>query len=627
MREITIRQKLISSYLMIAFLVGLSGWVGFSISTSVVNNLSELVDTTLPSLRELFSMRTAASTMMEASSSYALIARLEDARLTPEKNRELERAKGGQRLLENSLKAYAEIARQSEGAYPLEGEIGELGASLVAEAERIRAGPDDTGIDQLLERKEALEKLGYRFASITALAIESDRSSFLEPLARARDAMGRGLHYQYLSTAALVLGSLGFAFLMSASLSRPILELKAAALKIGRGDLSAEVPRTSRDELGDLAESFNEMARDLSRTVISKTYFDNVLSSMADMVLVTDLDLTITLVNSAAIRTLGFSEVELLGANLRKLFDPSAKNLIAERIQTELHSLEIEMRSGAGNAIPVSVSSSKLRDIEGSLIGSVFVARDMSEQKKVESELTLYRERLGRAEQLASLGTLGAIITHKFNQPLTAVRLFIQQSMRAIQECVVPEFVKENMQSSLDEVSKMSVLVKDVLRLTRSSVERRASSVDLKRVAERTRQLLFEDARKSGLKLEVADLKELPPLHAVEAEIEEIFFILVQNAIQAAKNRPNPTLNINAVSDGQNLHIRFADTCGGIASEHLDNIFDTFFTTRSEDGGTGLGLAILKQIVTNHNGEVSVDSELGKGTTFLIKVPLEAANG
>ncbi|MBN2315114.1 MAG: GHKL domain-containing protein, partial [Sedimentisphaerales bacterium] len=113
-----------------------------------------------------------------------------------------------------------------------------------------------------------------------------------------------------------------------------------------------------------------------------------------------------------------------------------------------------------------------------------------------------------------------------------------------------------------------------------------------------------------------------PTVHMNEREIEQLFFILIENAIQAADGRRNRTLSISGRQKDRRIELHFCDTCGGIAPEFLDRICEPFFTTKPSNQGTGLGLYIVNNIVSRVNGDFRVLSEYGKGSTFLVTLPI-----
>ena len=246
------------------------------------------------------------------------------------------------------------------------------------------------------------------------------------------------------------------------------------------------------------------------------------------------------------------------------------------------------------------------------------------ERIHAEIELREYREKMFRAERLASLGTIGSAVAHQLNQPLSVIRMSIQKTLRNLRKMDCPEVVKEILDDSLKEVSQASSVVKGFLALGHTSSKEKISNVDIYKIAVKTTAVFNEAAKQAKIKLIVGkNLKELPTIRGIAGEIEQMFFVLVQNAIQAAKANIRQWLKISGSMKEEQIELKFSDNCGGIEPNNLEKIFEPFFTTKSADQGTGLGLAILQQIVTNHNGTLRVDSEFGQGTSFYVTFPIE----
>jgi len=258
------------------------------------------------------------------------------------------------------------------------------------------------------------------------------------------------------------------------------------------------------------------------------------------------------------------------------------------------------------------------------IVSEIFVNTLM--RRRDQQQLNEYHEKMFRAEQLASLGTVSATIAHELNQPLTVMQLFLQQGLRAIKKGRGDiDEVAEKLKDSLEEVSKAAAIVDRFRRFARKSSPRRdISEVNPVEIANRITGVLTESARRAKLNLSI-DVKNHPPhILGNVVEFEQIFFVLIQNAIQAADGETWQDLKITISSQNGQLQLTFADTCGGIEQENIDKIFEPFFTTKPANIGTGLGLCILERIVKKYNGSVRVDSQPGQGTIFYISLPIRS---
>ena len=142
-------------------------------------------------------------------------------------------------------------------------------------------------------------------------------------------------------------------------------------------------------------------------------------------------------------------------------------------------------------------------------------------------------------------------------------------------------------------------------------------------VAERIVGLLTEGARRKKLDLSVRIKSRPPNIIGNSVELEQMFFVLIQNAIQAADGQIERDMTVTISKRAGNIQLTFADTCGGIEKANMDKIFEPFFTTKPTNVGTGLGLCILKRIVKRHGGTVRVESKTGRGTIFYISLPIK----
>ena len=358
------------------------------------------------------------------------------------------------------------------------------------------------------------------------------------------------------------------------------------------------------------------MAMDLREKTVSKQLLDSIISSMLNVLLVVDERGEIILANPAAERLLGLGEQKLVGLRIGEVL-PDFPNLepVAdpERKSSEVRT---SMCGANGELIPVSACVSLMRD---HTTGTVIVARDIRAQNLAEAEVRRYREERAHAQQLASLGMVAAVLAHKLNQPLTVIRLLLQQTLRAAKD---GQDITTKIHETLSEVELVGATVKEVLRFTRPASRDSRSQVNLSRIAEKIAVALAENAREANLSIDYSGLATLPLIAAVESEWEEIFFILIENSIQAAPVERSAKLTIRGRVQDDTLILEFLDTGSGIAPEHVEKVFELFFSTKSRQQGTGLGLSIARQLVTAHGGEISVESVMGTGSRFLIETPL-----
>jgi PAS domain S-box-containing protein len=277
-----------------------------------------------------------------------------------------------------------------------------------------------------------------------------------------------------------------------------------------------------------------------------------------------------------------------------------------------------------GQELFVHTVKTPVRDRQGNTVGLLGIFWDITKQKKIEEELNIYREKMVRAERLASLGTLSATVAHEMTQPLTVIRLSIENSLESLEPTSCCITVKDALKDALNEVKNATSVVDRFRNYARQSTRKPLCETNLGTVAGRIVQLLGKAAERAKMTLNLKGLDKLPLVYSNEKDLEQLFFALIENAIQAADNQNSHQLTIEGIVKDKNIELRFADNCSGIAPENLDKIFDPFFTTGSDDGRTGLGLAIVQRVVSEHGGKIHVRSRLGKGTTFYIILPIHS---
>jgi len=262
------------------------------------------------------------------------------------------------------------------------------------------------------------------------------------------------------------------------------------------------------------------------------------------------------------------------------------------------------------------------RDQEGKAISMNGVMYDITERKKAEEELNEFREKMAQAERLASLGTLSATLAHRLTQPLTAIRLSIENTLADLETTSSLDTIIEDLKDGLSAVSDVVSTVDLFRDFARKSSEEIVSEVSLKAVAERILKLLSESARRAKVSLHLKGIDELPTIYSNEKDLEQLFFALVENAIQAADGKKSRQFIIDGAVKDEQIKLRFADNCGGIAPENLDKIFEPFFTTRPAGEGTGLGLCVVEHIVSRAGGKVRAASKASEGSTFFVTLPI-----
>jgi len=259
---------------------------------------------------------------------------------------------------------------------------------------------------------------------------------------------------------------------------------------------------------------------------------------------------------------------------------------------------------------------------EQTLLVTLADSTELTESGHGEKQLDTYLAQIAQLEQFASLGTCSAMLSHELNEPLTVVRLALEYSLESLQSASCPEAVTQQLAAALRAVSKMASIAKRLRRFARQGAPQETALVDLGAVAGHTAHLFQDLARQARTTLKLRGFDTLAPVH-LKGDIEQLFFLLTENAIQAADGKCRHHVTISGAMRGEEIELRFCDDCGGIALEDRERLFEPFFTTKPLPLGTGLGLCVAQRIVSENGGEIRVESKPGEGATFIVSLPAD----
>jgi len=242
------------------------------------------------------------------------------------------------------------------------------------------------------------------------------------------------------------------------------------------------------------------------------------------------------------------------------------------------------------------------------------------EQKVAErtQQLIAVQSRAARQERLASVGQLAAGVAHEINNPLGGILTFAS----LVREELPPD---SPYRADLDEVVNQAVRCREIVaNLLEFSRQREAQMVpaDLNEILTRTLALLEKQAKFHDIKIERRLDPELPRIVVDESQMQQVFMNIILNAADAMDERGSLTIRTGHDASRRQVFVRISDTGCGIAPDYLERVFDPFFTTKDPGKGTGLGLAVSCRIVQGHGGRMDIESEVAKGTTFIITLPL-----
>jgi signal transduction histidine kinase len=224
-----------------------------------------------------------------------------------------------------------------------------------------------------------------------------------------------------------------------------------------------------------------------------------------------------------------------------------------------------------------------------------------------------------RADRLASLGTLTAGLAHEIRNPLVAIKTLTQLLPERLDD---EEFRTQFLKIASGEVDRISSLVNELLDFARPSDPKWALE-DINTILDGMMLLISTETKKKLITIIKNYAPNLPPAQIDREQIKQVVLNILLNAIDATSENGKITVKTRSFikPDGEPyVQIEFTDTGCGIPGEHLEDIFNPFFTTKAT--GSGLGLSISNQIVQDHKGYIDVESQLEKGSSFFINLPV-----
>lgn len=360
----------------------------------------------------------------------------------------------------------------------------------------------------------------------------------------------------------------------------------------------------------DMTES---VEREASLRKIDET-LKNIFTSIKEYALyVSNLEGNITYFGMGSEIMFGWQKNEIIFKNVNFLHseeDTLVKlPFILEQVRNAgQYETEIDLIKKDKQAFPVILTVNKFLDKESRLAGYIFIAKDITERKKLEYQII-------QSEKMAAIGQLAAGMAHEINNPLFVISGRIEMMLEE-KDLIQP--VKQTLEVISAQAIRIRKLVDQLLKFSRKTPPK-FEVLNINDTIEGVLPLLSYHKLPSAetfinKKLE----KGLPPIKGDLNQLQEVLVNLCLNAYQSMQE--GGTLSIKTANfKNQYAEVRISDSGCGISEQNLKNVFMPFFSTKKE--GTGLGLSICFNIIKNHNGLIDVESQLGKGTTFIIKLP------
>lgn len=294
------------------------------------------------------------------------------------------------------------------------------------------------------------------------------------------------------------------------------------------------------------------------------------------------------------------------------------ENHIIELQRDNRASIQIPIVTSAGDEIPTEISSSLIHIGGRTHILGVF--RDISDRVQAATAIRERDAQLQLASRLAAMGSLAAGVGHEINNPLTYIvgnLAYVEQELRDDRH--IDEDVRDAISEAIEGANRVREIVADLKTITRSDDQNgECDPADVVRIA--TRIAMADIRHRANVDLRVGDH---PVVAISSSRLTQVLLNVLTNAGHSmkAEGKDDNTITVEILTQPDRVQIRCTDNGTGIEPEHLDRIFEPYFTTKSDDSGTGLGLSISRRILSEIGGSIRIESELGVGTTAIIEVP------
>jgi PAS domain S-box-containing protein len=347
---------------------------------------------------------------------------------------------------------------------------------------------------------------------------------------------------------------------------------------------------------------------------LAERHLASVVECANDLVVSIDPQGQIMTWNQAAERISGMKAEQVKGQSLLSLCAAEQQPVMAAMLRQlalgeGVQNAEANLLTANGREVPISWSCSPMCGDGGEMIGIVAVGRDLTERRQLEAQLV-------QSAKMASLGVMAGGIAHELRNPLGIVSAAAQLLLERPNDVSLRTQAAQKIYAATE---RASLIIENLLKFARPQ-DSRMQELDLRVVLEEALALLAHQISLQKVTVRKEFQPGLPLVYGNPDLLQQVFTNLILNACNAMGRGGALTVFIG--TDGpEGVEIRFRDTGRGISPDHLSKIFDPFFTTMPVGKGSGLGLSISYSIIQQHRGTIEVESQVGQGTTFTVRLP------
>ena len=460
--------------------------------------------------------------------------------------------------------------------------------------------------------------------------VTHERAQALASTERARDQLALVLS---VTAAFTLLMAIVFGWYATRSITGPLATLDKGAKALGSGDFQHQIEVQGEDELARLGTAFNYAARQVRELYdelkSNEARFRSLIEYSSDLILILDSEAIVRYVSPSSLRVAGRNQEELLG---KCLFDFLAFEDISKMRDTlsgthteSRPAVEVGFRRLDGSMAVIEVLANDLLD-EPAVAGVVVNARDITERKSAEEQLKKLHQLeadLAYMNRVSVMGELAASLAHEIKQPIAAAATNAKTGLRWLQR--EPSDIgeaREALSRIVKDVSRAADIIDRNRSLYRRGIPLR-EMVNLNELIREMTALLRDAANRHSISMR-ADLDEsLPTIAADRVQMQQVLMNLMLNGIEAMKDTSGELTVRSGKSDDGQILLSVSDLGVGLPAETTDQVFDAFFTTKTQ--GTGMGLSISRRIIESHGGRLWACANTGRGATFQFTIPTEVS--
>jgi len=454
---------------------------------------------------------------------------------------------------------------------------------------------------------------------------------------------------------------------LAGRITSPVIKLRDAAEKVGKGDLTAGIKIESKNEIGELAGSFNKMIEELSKTLVSRDYINDIINTITNTLIVTDVNGKIRTINKAGINMLGFEKDEIIGQSIGLFFEGIQPGTTGLNAKGE-GNIETNGIKKDGKKIPVIFSFSVMKNEDGKVDEYVFTAIDITDRKEAEIKLKKAIEEIGRYnieleesrqklqesyEKLKDMDKLKnnflSMVSHELRTPLTSIMGFVSFLQKGAGGRLTEkqnEWIGIIDQSSKKLLSLINELV-DMSKLESGTFSIIKARCDINELVSRSIKEMNSILAGKNIRIIRQFEGGEQIIQADDYRISQVVTNLFNNAMKFSPENSAITVGVekrqikdiempsyvnkNRLKEQFYVLISIRDQGLGISGDNQEKIFDRFYQVENPNTrkyqGAGLGLAIVKEIIEAHDGSIWAESEgLNKGSVFKVILPCTRAS-